>query len=239
MSKIIVRRQEYANNGTHADEIEAVVQENLIANTLSSATDIASSVGLLKSQVDQAMLSRSTLADGTNLDSVVNVGIYGCAGSRNYTSMPESLTYGLLEVIRASINSSFITQMFTCTYENRAFIRISTTSGSTWNSWVELMKKNGNNVPSFYTKGVQANATTSITLSNNFRGRIDVIGGSSSNCFSIIASTTSTGVVSHQVIGTHSNITISVSTNTITLANDSGGANMTAAITAFGGSETV
>ena len=52
MSKIIVRRQEYANNGTHADEIEAVVQENLIANTLSSATDIAPSVGLLKTVND-------------------------------------------------------------------------------------------------------------------------------------------------------------------------------------------
>lgn len=52
MSKIIVRRQEYANNGTHANEIEAVVKENLIANTLSSATDIAPSVGLLKSLFD-------------------------------------------------------------------------------------------------------------------------------------------------------------------------------------------
>ena len=52
MSKIIVRRQEYANNGTHANEIEAVVKENLIANTLSSATDIAPSVGLLKSVSD-------------------------------------------------------------------------------------------------------------------------------------------------------------------------------------------
>lgn len=52
MSKIIVRRQEYANNGTHANEIEAVVKENLIANTLSSATDIAPSVGLLKSVKD-------------------------------------------------------------------------------------------------------------------------------------------------------------------------------------------
>lgn len=52
MSKIIVRRQEYANNGTHANEIEAVVKENLIANTLSGATDIAPSVGLLKSVSD-------------------------------------------------------------------------------------------------------------------------------------------------------------------------------------------
>lgn len=52
MSKIIVRRQEYANNGTHANEIEAVVKQNLIANTLSSATDIAPSVGLVKSLVD-------------------------------------------------------------------------------------------------------------------------------------------------------------------------------------------
>ena len=52
MSKIIVRRQEYANNGTHANEIEAVVKENLIANTLSSATDIAPSVGLLKSSIE-------------------------------------------------------------------------------------------------------------------------------------------------------------------------------------------
>lgn len=53
MSKIIVRRQEYANNGTHANEIEAVVKQNLIANTLSGATDIAPSVGLLKSINDK------------------------------------------------------------------------------------------------------------------------------------------------------------------------------------------
>ena len=52
MSKIIVRRQEYANNGTHANEIEEVVKQNLIANTLSSATDIAASVGLVKSETD-------------------------------------------------------------------------------------------------------------------------------------------------------------------------------------------
>lgn len=49
MSKIIVRRQEYANNGTHANEIEAVVKQNLIVNTLSSALDVAPSVGLLNS----------------------------------------------------------------------------------------------------------------------------------------------------------------------------------------------
>ena len=52
MSKIIVRRQEYANNGTHANEIEAVVKQNLIVNTLSSALDVAPSVGLLKSVSD-------------------------------------------------------------------------------------------------------------------------------------------------------------------------------------------
>ena len=60
MSKIIVRRQEYANNGTHANEIEAVVQQNLIANTLSSATDIAASVGLVKSETDAIKESLST-----------------------------------------------------------------------------------------------------------------------------------------------------------------------------------
>ena len=60
MSKIVVRRQVYANNGTHANEIEAVVQENLIANTLSSATDIAPSVGLLKSNVDSLNESLGT-----------------------------------------------------------------------------------------------------------------------------------------------------------------------------------
>ena len=49
MSKIIVRRQEYANNGTHANEIESVVKQNLIVNTLSSALDVAPSVGLLNS----------------------------------------------------------------------------------------------------------------------------------------------------------------------------------------------
>lgn len=64
MSKIIVRRQEYANNGTHADEIESVVQENLIANTLSSATNMAASVGLLKSMVDP-VLYNSTAATWT------------------------------------------------------------------------------------------------------------------------------------------------------------------------------
>lgn len=53
MSKIIVRRQEYANNGTHANEIEAVVKQNLIVNTLSSAMDVAPSVGLLKSISDE------------------------------------------------------------------------------------------------------------------------------------------------------------------------------------------
>ena len=52
MSKIIVRRQEYANNGTHANEIESVVKDNLIVNTLSSAMDVAPSVGLLKSLSD-------------------------------------------------------------------------------------------------------------------------------------------------------------------------------------------
>lgn len=51
MSKIIVRRQEYANNGTHANEIEAVVKQNLIVNTLSSAMDVAPSVGLLKNTI--------------------------------------------------------------------------------------------------------------------------------------------------------------------------------------------
>lgn len=53
MSKIIVRRQEYANNGTHANEIEAVVKDNLIVNTLSSAMDVVPSVGLLKSVRDE------------------------------------------------------------------------------------------------------------------------------------------------------------------------------------------
>lgn len=60
MSKIIVRRQEYANNGTHADEIEAVVQENLIVNTMSSATDVAPSAALLKSVNDKQEIYAGT-----------------------------------------------------------------------------------------------------------------------------------------------------------------------------------
>lgn len=52
MSKIIVRKQEYANNGTHADEIKAVVRDDLVVNTLSSATDLVPSVGLVKSETD-------------------------------------------------------------------------------------------------------------------------------------------------------------------------------------------
>lgn len=62
MSKIIVRRQEYANNGTHANEIEAVVKDNLIVNTLSSALDVAPSVGLLnsvKSEIDEQITAHA------------------------------------------------------------------------------------------------------------------------------------------------------------------------------------
>lgn len=60
MSKIIVRRQEYANNGTHANEIESVVKDNLIVNTLSSALDVAPSVGLLKDLTDVITLGTIT-----------------------------------------------------------------------------------------------------------------------------------------------------------------------------------
>lgn len=73
MSKIIVRRQEYANNGTHANEIEAVVKENLIANTLSSATDVAPSVGLLKSTTD-AINNSSVFKQGDVLNLTVPTG---------------------------------------------------------------------------------------------------------------------------------------------------------------------
>lgn len=88
MSKIIVRRQEYANNGTHANEIEEVVKQNLIANTLSSATDIAASVGLVKSETDAVKESLSTIP-------VVH------SGGLNYSS------YALADAIRqASVNLS-------------------------------------------------------------------------------------------------------------------------------------
>lgn len=52
MSKIVVKKQEYANNGTHANEIEAVVKENILTNTLSTSTDNAPTVGLLKTNID-------------------------------------------------------------------------------------------------------------------------------------------------------------------------------------------
>lgn len=73
MSKIIVRRQEYANNGTHANEIEAVVKQNLIVNTLSSALDVAPSVGLMKNAISSLIKTREEAGttDGTgNLGSI-------------------------------------------------------------------------------------------------------------------------------------------------------------------------
>lgn len=83
MSKIIVRRQEYASNGTHANEIEAVVKQNLIANTLSSATDIAPSVGLMKNAISSLIKTREETGttDGTGNLATINTTDYLILGA--------------------------------------------------------------------------------------------------------------------------------------------------------------
>lgn len=83
MSKIIVRRQEYANNGTHANEIEAVVKQNLIVNTLSSALDVAPSVGLMKNAISSLIKTREETGttDGTGNLGTINTTDYLILGA--------------------------------------------------------------------------------------------------------------------------------------------------------------
>ena len=87
MSKIIVRRQEYANNGTHANEIESVVKQNLIVNTLSSAMDVAPSVGLLKNVGDALTIKYKTARiEGITItsDGYVDISSYKPTGMNNF-----------------------------------------------------------------------------------------------------------------------------------------------------------
>ena len=116
MSKIIVRRQEYANNGTHANEIEAVVRDNLIVNTLSSALDVAPSVGLLKSVADEIDLTGTiytSSGSGTgSTSSFLTVatlslpkGIYIIVGDAWWTSNANGIRILLIDTIESQANN--------------------------------------------------------------------------------------------------------------------------------------
>lgn len=158
MSKIIVRRQEYANNGTHANEIEAVVKENLIANTLSSATDIAPSVGLLKSISDSLEGAKNVFLDKTYGSSGVTINIdtlnsatgyiYKCfAGSTFSGTSPTSVLGGnaFMLIGFSSIKSSnnlpiYGVQMAIGFGSSKIAIRNAyyNTEGSAWGVWREI-----------------------------------------------------------------------------------------------------
>lgn len=131
MSKIIVRRQEYANNGTHANEIEAVVKENLIANTLSSATDIAPSVGLLKSVNDILMrFFPQNWSNGINMNNLNTTGAFWL--SHSLTNNPENISWFLCLVF-ATENKDTIRQI--CFPNNQLNVYVRIYQSGSWSGW--------------------------------------------------------------------------------------------------------
>ena len=154
MSKIIVRRQEYANNGTHANEIEAVVKQNLIVNTLSSALDVVPSVGLLNS-VKSDIESMSGLASvhledpvkhaSLNIDSIKGEFgyIYRVRSDINQGTFPTSAgNAGLLIGYSQVQNNTLVygSQVMLTFGGNGIYKRIANynASGSAWSAWTAI-----------------------------------------------------------------------------------------------------
>lgn len=181
---------------------------------------------------------RSVVESGTNINTVTDIGIYYLSGSSTYTNMPSGVSYGILIVERPNLTGTLISQrLCPCDSAANTYTRVSSNSGSSWTAWRRLIKDNDleADYAKVVTKGVTKQATTNITLANNSRVGIDVIGGNANVCFRIIANVASNGAIAYQAIGTHTNVTVSASTNTLTIDNQTT-ANATAYITVYAGS---
>lgn len=154
MSKIIVRRQEYANNGTHANEIESVVKQNLIVNTLSSALDVAPSVGLVKNVKDgiedtnlfkHVQLINPELQGDLNIDLIdAEFGyIYRVRSDINQGTFPSEAGNAGLLIGYSQVRNNKVTygsQVMLTFRGNGIYKRTAgyNASGSTWSNWTAI-----------------------------------------------------------------------------------------------------
>ena len=77
---------------------------------------------------------RGALSTGTDLNNVTTQGVYSLVGGRSYTNAPA--TYGILEVVWASTDSSNTIYFQRLTTTNHIYYRYH--SGTTWYSWITL-----------------------------------------------------------------------------------------------------
>lgn len=114
------------------------VKNDLTTTAAGYVLDARQGKAIIDALPDKTLSKEGVLNSGTNLNSIVNSGIYMLNGGSSYTNIPPGLTYGLLTVFtsRPNANSSFIEQRATRfnnnTYE---YVRSSGNGGANWTAW--------------------------------------------------------------------------------------------------------
>lgn len=121
--------------------IYADVTENIIDSSAVESTDEFTALVEALQDVEgfesNAFMWRRTLATGTDLNTITEMGRYHFATSTNVTNAPDGVVWGGLEVLRNSASGTVIFQRITS--NNRIYLRQSIDSGGTWTAWATFI----------------------------------------------------------------------------------------------------
>lgn len=149
-----------------------------------------------------------------DLNDVIQAGTYLLTTGKDYQNSP--VGWGILEVV--NINSVGYTKIQRITQTENIYFRYKTTS--TWYEWVKLPSRTemdaiNNRFPVF---AVMANSSMSFNVPSQTFGVVFIVGlGGKSAAYMFGCSTS--GTISKTAIAEHADITVSQTTNVLTVAN--------------------
>ena len=163
------------------------------------------------------------LPNNTNIDNIIQDGVYGLASGNTYTTLPTGHTAGgVLEVFYPGIGGTYAIQRLST--GNTMFIRYRTnSSGTAYTDWVKMPTRGEIDTLNNRFTTVQVQNATTFTVPNNYRGVLFVADSNYAKCGEYIVNCSGSGSVGYKEISSASDLTIDNATaNKLTLTPASG-----------------
>lgn len=125
-------------NGTAVSFLMFIdVSENIIDSAAIESQDEFTALEQALREVEtwepNAFLYKGRLTAGTDLNGFMEQGRWHFGTSDNIVNAPDSVTWGLLEILRNGNTGGIVVQRITA--NNRIYVRQTTNTGSTWSAW--------------------------------------------------------------------------------------------------------
>lgn len=189
-------------SGLNSLQVDAVTQIEINKNNI---TSINNSIGDFITPLENPT--------DTDLNNYTKTGIY-TGNFSGFTNYPATYQYAILEVI-ASTN--YIKQTLILTGETYKSFFVRTCVSGVWRDWREY--KSWDSLPMEQTITFSNNAPCTLNVSNYWRGEIVLMGSQSDQMGYYLCRATSTGYPYIYGLKTATNVTITVSNNTIVLSS--------------------